>query len=782
MKGSVLLFLLMPLLATCGSDTRDSTNATPTPQPTNAATPTPQPTSASTLTPPPTSGGGTPTPQPTSGPMLTPQQRTASLDAIHTKFASLTGTDVIANNKTLAQFIGSRPEFSASGTSDGGKTVWGKWTDGVLYLIVRDREISAPNVVSSNVIAPNTVGLQTGASHASTPKGPSSDISLAHERKVAKADAPEDGFPSNLPGSNKFRLLSAMGKGFEDVRTKLRNYLSQQQYKEVDADATIIGLSTVSGDGVFYFDTHAGDGSGIFALSTSNKRTEANDVYYAADLNVGRLAIMNACFDAQIGCDEKDADGKIAHPEAYEDHYGITPLFIHDHWGNFADHSLVYLDGCLTNSDNSKDLLRVLADKKANVVMGWGFNTSCHPEMPQSSCGEVHDPVARDSALYVFDRLLGANDFEPVKSKTGFNQRSFDWHSVVADCVENAHHCSEANGTELKVFEAIPGCADSGNCNQTFGLLTPSIREMWVFEKAVPGPMPGLPDDTLFIAGLFGLDPGETERQVSIDGTDVKVEVWSPYMIIVTLPHIGGGTSGDVIVRVHDHTSNAAQLTEWIVPYTFKLTDIQQLRQTVTVNAHFRADIRKNVRVIGQAPVEPRGSLEIPGGMPIPPVLGVSTMLNDSTGSYQCTGSATTTDAGKTTTETWNGSGSLSYTDESGIGQAGNSTIEVRDSATLVFTLADWKKTFARTITNPDYGTTVGSGNVFSPGAVKPAPGGANAGKFVMSLDEGVIVGSNDEGHIRSLSALAQNATVAVSLSWPDTPPLKGAPDPNGVR
>src|SRR5262245_26772560 len=133
-SGSLLLILMvLPFLATCSRGGSGSSSAAPpTPQPTSAATPTTQPTSVGTLTPQPTSPG-TLTPQPTSGPMLTPQQRTASMDAVDTKLASLPGTDIAADNKALAQFIASRPEFSASGTTNGDLTVWGKWSDGVLY-------------------------------------------------------------------------------------------------------------------------------------------------------------------------------------------------------------------------------------------------------------------------------------------------------------------------------------------------------------------------------------------------------------------------------------------------------------------------------------------------------------------------------------------------------------------------------------------------------------------------------------------------------------------------
>jgi hypothetical protein len=304
---------------------------------------------------------------------------------------------------------------------------------------------------------------------------------------------------------------------------------------------------------------------------------------------------------------------------------------------------------------------------------------------------------------------------------------------------------------------------------------------MWVYESPLPGS--GASGDLLFISGFFGTDPGsgpfDPARGVSIGGTDVPVLVWNPVMLIIALPHSGAGVAGDVIVRVHDHTSNTAQVTEWKVPLTFTLDDFQELKQTVTLNAHFRADIRRNVQVIGQPPVEPIGGLPpVPAGIPIPPLppgAPVNVMLNDSTGTYQCKGNATVTANNQTSTELWNDSGSISYTTVPG---AANATLDVQDSVTMVLTLPDWQKTCASTVDSSSVVT-----NVLRPGEVLPANQTPDDGQITMLPDgQGLIGAATFPGTTFSHSALGGGATVTNKLSWPDTSPLTGAPDPNSAR
>ena len=245
-----------------------------------------------------------------------------------------------------------------------------------------------------------------------------------------------------------------------------------------------------------------------------------------------------------------------------------------------------------------------------------------------------------------------------------------------------------------------------------------------------------------------------------------------PYGILVTLPSSGLGMAGDVIVRVRGHTSNTAQLTEWKVPYTFELIDRGSLRQVVTLTAHIRADIRKTVQFIGQELAEPTSAP--------PPLLGLphggstNTALDDSAGDYRCFGSHTDTD---NVTESWSGSGSISY----GGDFANLSVLEVGDSSTLFLTLVDWhKKCDAKRDASP---ATV---SVLHPGAVLPGPPSEpyTNGRVPMLLDRNGTIGTGTFSHTPApgFGVGGTSTTANVKLSWPETQPITGAPDPQSAR
>ena len=136
--------------------------------------------------------------------MMTPQERGASMDAVDATLAALPGVNVVADNQELVRFMASRPEFIAAGTSDNGLTAWGKWRDGVQYLVVRSREPSAASVAR---VAPKAAALraQPAVSRAAASAPP------PQNQLAASAAQPEDGHPSNLPDSNQVRLLSSLG-------------------------------------------------------------------------------------------------------------------------------------------------------------------------------------------------------------------------------------------------------------------------------------------------------------------------------------------------------------------------------------------------------------------------------------------------------------------------------------------------------------------------------------------------------------------------------------------
>jgi len=471
----------------------------------------------------------------------------------------------------------------------------------------------------------------------------------------------------------------------------------------------------------------------------------ADDVRYVTDLAAGRLVIMRACYDSLNGCDEK------AHPEAYERHYAFTAQFVHDYWGDFADRSLIFLDFCSSNSTISTSLTTELLAKHAGLVLGWDDVTN--------------DADAGATALFIFDRLVGANDF---RTEMGFKQRAFDWISALSDC--SNHSVCTSNSAHLVATEPAPGCRNNpGACDDAFGLLAPSIRQMYVFESYAREIAP----DLLFIVGLFGRDQGSGRfdplRGVSIGGNDVPIFDWGPNLIAVELPHTGAGSSGEVVVRVRNHTSNVAQLTEWEVPFTLVLDDFQSLRQTVTVKARFRVDIRKSVRTIHQAPDDPQ-----PSG------LEFQALRYDSTSTYVCAGTASIVTNEGTETETWSGSGAIA--DFKNLTKF--SPVAVVTSTLIGLNLSGWNQDCDSVLMVSGYPPAPGNPVVIDPQEISPAPDGSTAGSVDLQLDTvGNVFGDAKTKTVQSHSALNADGNAAAVWRWPMTSPVPGtAPDPNSAR
>jgi hypothetical protein len=691
--------------------------------------------------------------------VVTPQERTASLAAIHAQIAALADTDITTANQQLAQFISSRPEFIEAGTSDNGLTVWGTWSDGTLFVFPRGREPGATTAARAT-----TGALSSGGTSAQ--ELPTHAVNSASSAEfVAAAGSSTQDFPSNLPASNQVRVLNAMGPGWANPVPKIESYLRNAKYVEPQSDATVSGLKAVGGDGVFYLSTHGGTAKGKhqYALWTTTKRSETFDEIYSDDIKGLRLVIVTACQDATVLTALKNCL-----PSNIEDHYGITAQFINAYWGNFADHSLVYIDGCSSLTLDSSVVRAVLLAKKASLILGWSE--------------DVGDVTANDSALYLFDKLTGANDpalKNNPKSRTGFNQRAFDWKSALADCKKNANLCTDGtitrmDGTteviELQYQESQPGCVGAA-CTHEFGILVPSIGPMYVANLSAPG-SPAV--TYLFITGEFGVDPGDSNREVVIGTTKANVAVWSPSDIIVTIPET---VAGNVVVRVREQVSNFAQLTEWKLPLTLSLDDFQSLSQQVTVTVHFRADIRKTVRTIGQPPVEPSGGLPDVGfPVPLPQGATVNTLLEDSQGQYSCSGSATVVLQQSTQTEKWLGSGGISFSDLSHL--ADNDSVDVKDSQTLVVTLKAWQK-FCTAIINGKSGRV----SIVNPGEAFPGSIVYDA-TLALFLDTTGAIYPNSVSNpaANSRGALLPGTQAKVTLKVPSTPPSSGAVDPNSPR
>jgi len=424
----------------------------------------------------------------------------------------------------IAAFMAARPEYMATAIDAESLSASGVFRDGRLHLVTLNYT-PGPPIVASAAAAP---------------------ISAA----AAGAE---------LPAAPYARLFHSFGTGFptqasiDDAKT----YLTSRGWKlrsVAEGDARVETLRGVSGDGLFYINTHGGrvkagvdpskepEGK-LYALDSSTIVSDQLEKIpeYADDLAKQRLVYFtahNGETKSILGISYADWDTR----------YGITRYFVDAYWG-FAAHSVVMINACFS-SRNAEFIASVRA-KGAEVYLGWS---------------EKIDPATVDSSLrYLVDRMVGANKYQPESPP----QRPFAYDLVLADMASKGLDVYAATGAKLEVSSAAP----------VPPALAPSIRVMTVDESA----------NQLKLKGGFGLEQGT----VTVDGTPLVIQSWAPDLIVCTLPLNGPGSSGDVQVEVHGVRSNLRQLTQWAMSLHYHWTnptDITGLVFDGTAPLRFRAD------------------------------------------------------------------------------------------------------------------------------------------------------------------------------------------------
>lgn len=487
--------------------------------------------------------------RPTSSPRSS-EERMAALDDVESVIAALPGDDFEADTEALVAYLRSRPEFAAAGASDDG-TVFAVFTDGTLAFVIHGGPVEN---------AQNTPGLlqsmsRTLATSASAPPG------------------------ATVPSTNQYRLLNAMGSYFasSDSRAQIATMLSARGYSGIVADATLENLRSVAGDGVFYLRAHGGSAfrqigldEDFYALWTSSPaadpEVERADASLQSDLLNKRVAYMlfrNSRWNQAIG----------ALPE--NRHYGITHRFV-AHYMSFADDSLIYIDAC----DGAVWPFFRAAFVNASVFAGWNERAG-------------FEAIGR-TASFVFDRLLGTNQFAPETPA----QRPFDYEMLATDPrfgSGQTYGYSKWIAKDGGTIEAILGFH---RIAREFGMLAPSIRRMEVDE--------GL--DRLTLWGLFGNDPGAGRREVIVGGTPVTVKTWGPDEIQVEPFPVG--LAGEVVVRLRGRESNLPPITEWRGPFSYTVDvsvygdlPANTLRQEISCpNVRIRVDLHEYRDSIGRGP------------------------------------------------------------------------------------------------------------------------------------------------------------------------------------
>ena len=475
----------------------------------------------------------------------------------------------------LLTYFESNPQFELSGEADDG-SVWARFTDGRLVIIrppipkLSEGEATLPP--SSDLTSPGVSYAPPAVPVTAAPDSPQEGKAVAVARQ-------QEGRKDNLPASDKAVVMSALGAYSGNAPSVVSKWLTDNGYPSQPAPATVESLKAVQDVGVFYFYTHGGSGclgtfeackakytpaapgaptaatpqvAYTYALWTSTPVSKANDATFKADLDGKFLAYSYAdSFDVK---DKEDLQWR----------YAITDTFVVKYM-LFSQDSLVFINAC---SSMASTLPKALRTAKASVAVGWS---------------DVAEPL--DRPQYFFDRLLGGKYDDGVAAYQEIPNpeppnRPFDVDSIWQ--AMQAHHQTpiifDHKGTTYTTHLEVLHLRDS------FSILRPSIESVFAHEDK----------SQLEIWGIFGDRQGDVT--VTIGGTEVAIETWENFKIIVTLPAADKpGGSGNVVVKVRKHESNAVPLTLWRVKFTYTEGPVEPVgaMENLYLDLYWRADVHR---------------------------------------------------------------------------------------------------------------------------------------------------------------------------------------------
>lgn len=367
--------------------------------------------------------------------------------------------------------------------------------------------------------------------------------------------------PSDLPGGTESRVADNLGERYGDPYSNITSWLENKGYG-ISLPGDLTDMTSMGSLGLLVISSHGGSGewrdkTTAYAIwGTAFDVAPSKDEEYKHELNDRRLCYMYA--DTGYGDNPNN-----------QWRYAFTAKYVMEYM-NFTKGSMVFMDAC---SSNDPVMRAAFLAKGASVYVGWS--------------APVRSDKACIAANYLFDRLLGANKYNPETPK----QRPFDWKSVFTWMQENGYDIGQdSGGCYLQITET------AGNGNG-FGLLAPSLQFMFAHAY----------DEELYLYGLFGDNPGN-DGQVTVNGTQLQIKSWSrdSYTnldkIICNLPFEGSGSSGDVKVTVRGHESNVRQLS--LYKGDVKFTHDSGDGRNFEINHHlrFRADLQSFRTKPGETP------------------------------------------------------------------------------------------------------------------------------------------------------------------------------------
>lgn len=505
--------------------------------------------------------------------LLSPQARIKVMDKIRDKYAGLAALPIAQRRQQTAAYAKTLPEIlSARVTEDG--NIACAFKDKVPYMILGNVGVAKPKAGADKALA---LRLHSPV------RTYSADFLHALGLPDPAQPTLTQGFEANdLPDSVDARICNALGKSFGNSTDEVRRILSNKGYTVAPGtDASIETLMKhVKGLGVFYMQCHGGNGS---VWNAAENKWEDQYIIVSGEEHSApkELAIQGLVAPegpglithGYIGMCEAVYDVRDGKQVINKRWFTITKKFVQTFW-RFSKNSFVLIYGC--NTSKAGDVMATSA-VNASVYVGTDNlgNVACHQWIK-----------------LLFDRLTGTNDDTIPPPEDTVGQRPFDWVSLFKDFKDR-----KRMWPTTETYHGAPHpCNPIFRANRdNFGLLTPSIRNVApvAFQQRVD------------LFGIFGKDPGNGNRSVTIGGVAQVVEKWEPDKITILLGNASQGTSGEVIVFHKNRPSNSRFLSKWTGNIKVTITGEQSLEMKADFAVHMIGDPWTYREQPGVKPVEP---------------------------------------------------------------------------------------------------------------------------------------------------------------------------------
>ncbi|MBM3844728.1 MAG: NAD(P)/FAD-dependent oxidoreductase [Verrucomicrobia bacterium] len=317
----------------------------------------------------------------------------ATLGSIGAFVDSVPRTNTVTWKALILEHLRGRSDIDSAG--DMGDGVWAITTDGIPLSFWNNRLVDPP-VVEEPFAFPMQAGTETS-------------------------------------GTTTARFSVTVGAGFRQSAPALARMVAAKGYRPVADNASLASLKGTRSESIFFFNTHGGDFFvPLFGADGKPLRGTNNFIRYQVHYGLWTGQRIDPNFtDPNYRHQEFVADLKakrlaIAYAPAFyvtgtggfqsavnEWRFGITAEWV-KHYLRFPaeNHASVWLGACLSGSPEAAAMRAAFLSVGADMVSGWTDN--------------VNGDAVYVSTAFVWDRLLGANNFQPPATP----QRPFDYDEV----------------------------------------------------------------------------------------------------------------------------------------------------------------------------------------------------------------------------------------------------------------------------------------------------------------------------------------------------------------